>query len=261
MQPIPNLFRASFAACALVAALQAQAQPNAIPGTSLVPAVWYQSDQGVTNVSGTVSVWVDLSGNGNNVSQGTVANRPTWVAGVLPNGKPTLRFDGTDRLLFTTGLLSQNWTCFAVARPDWDNNQKSFLCGGQGSFQWRVRRNADTSAPGRQSVTRRAEAPLLDGLVVVPSDRFNLFSVRITDGSTDTIDFRFDRAVDRTGSTASANTFTNLTTEVGGFEYLRGDIAAMVVFTNALSNAEVVSVENYLYNWAMKFAPSVISLR
>jgi hypothetical protein len=233
---------------------------NPSPGTTLVPAAWYQADVGVLMASGAVTNWVDQSGNGNSAVQTTAANRPTLVAGVLPNGKPTLRFDGTDRLLFRSPLLSQNWTCFTVARPDWDNNQKAFLSGGTGSFEWRIRRNGE-NPPGRQGVNKRSLVPLANGIALVATNAHSVLSARYAEmlPAAD-IALRLNRSADGSAH-VSATTFTNATTDVGGVSTFRGDIAAMVVFTNALTDVDVESVENYLYNWYTQYPPTVILLR
>lgn len=46
--------------------------PSSISGLKL----WLDANRGVTTVSGAVSQWDDLSGNGNHATQGTAANRP-----------------------------------------------------------------------------------------------------------------------------------------------------------------------------------------
>ena len=261
MKTKTRLSRTAFVACLILilgTLRPTSAAQNPIPGTTLGPAAWYVADQGVTLVSGVASAWTDLSGNGNHAVQGTSANRPTFVAKVLPNGKPALRFDGTDRLLFTTPLLSQNWTCFTVARPDWDNYQKSFLCGGTASFQWRIRRDTEG---GFQNVLKRAVVQFVTGSTRVPTNSYSLLSVRYTEMlPAAEISLRLNRSSDGFARITAA-TFTNATTEVGGVETFRGDISAMVVFTNALTDVEIASVEKYLYSWYTQFPPTLISLR
>ena len=261
MKTKTRLSRTAFVACLILALgtlWPADAAQNAIPGTTLVPTAWYVADQGVTLVNGVASTWTDLSGNGNHAVQLASANRPTFVAKVLPNGKPTLRFDGNDRLLFTTPLLSQNWTCFAVARPVLDANQKSFLCGGAGSLQWRVKRQSEG---GVQNVLRRAVVQLLSGTTQVSTNDYSLLSFRHAERlpALD-ITFRLNQKADGF-VTVSAVTITNATTDIGGVEFFRGDIAALVVFTNALTDVEVASVEKYLYTWYAVIPTTLITLR
>jgi hypothetical protein len=54
--------------------------------------LWLKADAGVTEDAGTVSLWNDFSGEGNNVSQATVGNRPTKEDAQL-NFNPALKFD------------------------------------------------------------------------------------------------------------------------------------------------------------------------
>jgi hypothetical protein len=61
--------------------------------------LWLQADAGVTtNASGGVIAWVDQSPNGNNATQTDDAAAPLWVADAQ-NNKPALRFDGDNDFL------------------------------------------------------------------------------------------------------------------------------------------------------------------
>lgn len=67
--------------------------------------LWHRADTGlfkdssftdpVTADGDTVGGWLDKSGNGRHWSQGTTSAEPTYKTGIV-NGKPVLRFDGTD---------------------------------------------------------------------------------------------------------------------------------------------------------------------
>ena len=62
-----------------------------------------------------ISSWVDKSGSGNTVTQGTGASQPTYRTNVL-NGKPVVRFDGTNDLMqktSATALANTNLIYFA----------------------------------------------------------------------------------------------------------------------------------------------------
>lgn len=49
--------------------------------------LWVKSDRGITlDGSGNVAIWADQSGQGNDLTQGTAANRPTYVASVTEFG-------------------------------------------------------------------------------------------------------------------------------------------------------------------------------
>lgn len=90
--------------------------PASIFGAAL--AFWHERDLGVTYGSGTeVSGWADQSGNGNNASQGTAADRPTQATATAP-----IEFDGTsDRLNVADAATLDPTTSFTLVlrfRPD-----------------------------------------------------------------------------------------------------------------------------------------------
>ena len=63
-------------------------------------ALWLKADSGLgqaaTNVP--INLWLDQSGNGNNVQQTSAANEPTWVPASI-GGLPTIQFNGTNSYL------------------------------------------------------------------------------------------------------------------------------------------------------------------
>lgn len=61
-------------------------------------ALWLEADRGITTVSGNVSSWADMSGNGRDVSQSTPANRPVYSSSGI-GGRPTIVCNGDDALV------------------------------------------------------------------------------------------------------------------------------------------------------------------
>lgn len=85
----------------------------AIP-LDLSPSLWLKAD-GLS--AGALATWPDSSGNGNDATQATEANRPTVVPGVL-NGLSVVRATRTGAKSITSPLdLSDvSWTAFVVGR-------------------------------------------------------------------------------------------------------------------------------------------------
>ena len=87
--------------------------PTDIDGCTL----WLKADQ-ITGLDDgdSVGTWKDQSGEGNDVSQGTANKKPTYKVDIL-NGKPVVRFDGTDdRLGLATMSISVPYTTIWVVR-------------------------------------------------------------------------------------------------------------------------------------------------
>jgi hypothetical protein len=79
------------------------------PTTGLV--AWFMADVGVTkDGSNRVSNWADQSGNSRDAVQATAANKPLWMPGMV-NGKPVLRFEGGDG-------SREDFLTFATYDPD-----------------------------------------------------------------------------------------------------------------------------------------------
>src|SRR5688572_4090967 len=74
----------------------AQTGPAGV-GSSANNALWIKADAGTSTTTNgaSVSLWQDASGNGNNVSQATVAQQPLYATSVM-NGYPAIQFDNNN---------------------------------------------------------------------------------------------------------------------------------------------------------------------
>ena len=83
--------------------------------------LWLRGDKGLTEEAGVVSAWNDQSGNFNNALQTDPAKRPFAIAGAI-NGKPALRFDGSNDSLVAasspTLAITGDITSFFVVKYD-----------------------------------------------------------------------------------------------------------------------------------------------
>ncbi len=77
--------------------------------------LWLRADFGVTQSSNAVSEWTDLGSGGNDASQATAADQPTYQADAI-NGNPALEFDGGDDMDGSAGFYTHEF--FIVTEPN-----------------------------------------------------------------------------------------------------------------------------------------------
>lgn len=78
------------------------------PITALTPAAWYRYGVGITVTGQGVSAWADQSGNGNNILQGTDANR------ALLQADNSILFDGVSDFLQDAFTLDQPFSRYLL---------------------------------------------------------------------------------------------------------------------------------------------------
>lgn len=80
-------------------------RPTQISGLVL----WLRADMGITLNGGNVSAWADQSGNGNNATQGTAGQQPTFNAASSNfSGRPTVSGNSLDDQLLGTVAVAEN---------------------------------------------------------------------------------------------------------------------------------------------------------
>lgn len=84
-----------------------------------------------------VQTWADQSGNGNNASQGTAANRPAFISSnAAVGGRSTVRFlgAGSKWLTHSLGAMASNFTVWAMVCSDTGSGATNFqvLYGNNG---------------------------------------------------------------------------------------------------------------------------------
>lgn len=191
----------------------------------------------VTTSGSVIGCWKDKSPSGFNATAvGT--NRPTYQTNSF-NGKAVIRFDGSNDALDFTSIGNirtvfivnkSNATTYqpllgATSTTDWFTNDTSLLGAGSSNFlqngNWRV---------NRSSITQ----PLL----TTQTGQYSLYSVVST-------------------GNVSADHISSDRKQAGRF--FKGDYVEVIVYNRALSSAEVINVENYLYYKWFSAAPAPLT--
>lgn len=225
--------------------------------------LWYRADAGVTTEDGGVSVWADQSGFERHAVQPIASARPRPVTG--GNGKPAVAFDGVRHYL--TFAMPMNGlsglTLVAVA-----NNTSPQTTGAAGegcavlywnesagwggmnlgvfqdSATWRIGTTASQSgSPNYPGPAHTRPASLV---------RNYSRTVVVKDGATEMLYTNGVQALSVGGKGATTAGIDGNRGNLGrGFfssyyTYLRGEIQEVLLYTNALSSAELADLDTYL---------------
>ena len=229
-----------------------------------------------------VNTWDDKSTNDNDVTQATATNQPAYdTAGGL-NGKPLVRFDGTDDHLFRTDALGITGnpaiTVFIVATNVTDGGTQDIRfvqLGGDGS----VDPSGKTIAFSNDSSWRFnngnrvfANDPMDDG-----SPHIGVWRVAAgLDYDVAGREFFLDSNTPATRTDGAMNgslDAPNEATSVGGkwvknygslaspTEFLPGDIAEILIYNRKLNDTEMTQVGLYLGDkWGVNYVPEPATL-
>jgi hypothetical protein len=219
--------------------------------------LWVKADLGVTtNATGRVEKWADQSGNKNDATQTDDSAKPTLVPNVV-NGKPALRFDGKTNYLDVangTGLdIVGDIASFAVIRVDdyttynevWGKTAGPggnlpaptdwYLVQGTGVPQF-YRGDGTGSgiqpAPGQRPIKA-------NNYVVVGVRQAGTAVTHFLNGSTNGVG-------QITVTPADGGTDLKIGSREDLFTKMKGDIAELLIYNNALSDADIVNAQNYL---------------
>jgi len=224
---------------------------------------WYKADNGAIVTSGSVSSWIDVSGNGFTATQGTSGSQPTFVSSAI-NGLPTLAFNGTSQNLvmptspsnFTSGL-----TIFVMAKPiAFTNAYNRLVDFGTTAGPAYTNSLAFYQPVGSTSYlgftvygnpystnvsTVQSSSGLAFGL-------YQLFETVDDGSSTATIYVNGVPLAQNTSMISVPNVTRNnnhiALDGVGISAYFNGQISEILVYSQTLTDAQRLAVENYLLN-------------
>lgn len=218
--------------------------------------LWLRADAGVTTSGTNVTGWADQTTNANHASQGTAAAQPTLVTNAL-NGKPVVRFDGTNDFMSIPDSASLDFgtgdfSIFAVFNQT--NNINAAY--GYGLLYGKF---------GGSSPFAGATVFLnLNGDGVVTFRTSSAFSLNSTSGFDDlkTRVWEFARAGTTLSERINAVTHASGTTPVvdldnanpaliggqaGNVQPFRGDLAEFLIYNTNLSATERQDINEYLF--------------
>ena len=183
-----------------------------------------------------LATWADQSGSGNDVVQATSANRPAYQPGVL-NSLPVVRCAGAQYLANASFAgSSQSQTICIVYKPTARCVQQYLTA--QGSFFT----SQNTGQPSFYDTTTRLAGAGTIGI----SREFQLLTVV---SSASSLVFRQNGANSATMTASASATLTGLTLfHLPGYTAydLTGDIAEVLIYSAAVTGANLTGVENYL---------------
>lgn len=199
--------------------------------------VWLSARELSLNNDDPVSSWTDLSGHNNHATQATSANRPLFKTNVL-NTYPVVRFDGSnDVLTFTNNINVGPSTIFVIGNRISGTNYRAIVVTGkfgmyaQGgvSTNWIIYLGADLISGVASDTTHR------------------LMTAAISSGTTAKLWTNNANAVTRTNGVAyTSNVTSTIGASPSGIQQFNGDIAEVLVYDTALSDANVAKVNTFL---------------
>lgn len=222
--------------------------------------LWLKADTGTWQDSGkttpavsdgdVIGAWVDLSGNGNDTLQTTTANKPLLKLNIV-NGKPVIRFDGSDDFLSVALDLnlsaSDDLTIFLVTKPVDNAATKNIMGNYKNSGDSQGLRLRYSSIEKLEFITRKDAVTITQLRATDPDSTFALGVGQLDSGTqklykNGTLQNSASQS-DMTGN--NTNVFVGKIRESDTNEYA-GDIAEMLIYDSALSNDDRGTIEDYL---------------
>jgi len=208
-------------------------------------AVWLRADQGVTETSGVISQWRDLSGNENNATQATASRRPALVASTL-NSQPVVRFTGSSGTALSIAdnpsINPSQITMITVAKQTAAATNALMLRKlTSASVNHYALYFATATTPSTKIGSATATSSLGIGTYAVFEATYNLNQLKMWLNGTSTATIAY------TGAMVSGAYPLTVGGDGAGSYGVTGDIAEVLIFNRALTDTERKEVESYLY--------------
>jgi hypothetical protein len=210
--------------------------PKSIPGLAL----WLDSARGITLNGSTVSAWTDQSGAGNNVSQGTGSQQPTFVAADASfGGRPSLSFASASvQCLLDASFpgVAQPWTMVTAFSSDhsaagWSASGNTSTGGGVFVTTTSTGLSAGTQVLSANAVTT---PQIVAGVANGASSALYINNSQVA------------AATGNAGSSAITTTFVVAALNAAGAQALNGKVANVLLYSGALTTAQLKTLFAYL---------------
>jgi hypothetical protein len=229
--------------------------PGGIPLTGL--KLWLKSDEGLVVNGSSITQWSDSSGAGTHATQPDPARRPIRAPNALA-GKPVVRFDGfNDFLSFTLPVNGWSAMTMVVVNANASNYDGSIFGSYHASLFWTPL--AGSTGDSVYLTPLRTEVQFRFGNGQPPPDRpiyrrpISLgaaFSITMAtkDSGTETIHVNRNEVLRLTGRrpVLAGIAGTAFLGKGANNVVFGGDIAEVIVYDRALSDAEKLQVQNHL---------------
>lgn len=215
--------------------------------------LWFDANVGVTQANGVVSVWKDRSANKRDALQTAINYRPKLGSAGL-GGKPAIVFDGNDdylKLPSLPGDFSHGVSIFTVSQQDVDDGTCTaffeasngpeiddvHLGAWQGALQYEI----------AAEYLHATEQPLLVGTPQL---------LAVVHQTSESLQLRRDSNALGEDSFALPTTIPRQDVFIGRTDYAdctpyNGSISELLVYSRAVSDAELIEIETYLQKkWA-----------
>lgn len=206
----------------------------------------------VTSDGDVIGAVADKSGNGNDATQATTANKPLYKTGIQ-NGLSIARFDGTNDLLDLVNLGingSQNRSVFIIVSFNASDQDYCIALGSN------VINKAFKLRTTSGDVFRIEIKTGFYDSSLVTNPALNLYAA-ILDGTTlGDITLRKNGTSESASGAEVVNTLEDGTNQIGASGlsafFLDGDISEIIVYDSALNSKQISQIENFLNNkWAV----------
>jgi Concanavalin A-like lectin/glucanases superfamily len=202
--------------------------------------LWLRTDAGITLNGNNVARWVDQSGNGRSAAMTIAARQPAYVLGGL-NGWPVLRFAGAQSMVLDAATAPTTYTVFVVGKNSRADESFSMILGPGGSnpnnqLRWENGNQAMFVGLGNNLPVTNA--------TVGNTRTYHALALRY-DGSTIS---SYRDGVLRSSSSHSTTGPWRLN-QIGAYYdsfFMTGDLAEILIFNRALTEAERQSIGVYL---------------